>query len=55
MSVVEDGVMNTDNMSILGYTIDFGPMDGWNPMIHNGPQTQLISTEEDMPTGDSQR
>ena len=26
------GVMNTDNMSILGLTIDYGPFQFWTPM-----------------------
>jgi uncharacterized protein YdiU (UPF0061 family) len=36
------GVMNTDNMSILGLTIDYGPygwLEDYNPI---GPQIQQI-------------
>ena len=35
------GVMNTDNMSILGLTIDYGPfqfLDGFDPRPHLQPQ-----------------
>jgi hypothetical protein len=35
------GVMNTDNMSILGLTIDYGPY-GWKTTTPIGPQIQQI-------------
>ena len=36
------GVMNTDNMSIHGLTIDYGPSAGWKPTTHRGRRTPPI-------------
>ena len=42
------GVMNTDNMSILGLTIDYGPTAGWKTMTPTGrpipPMPRVIAT-----------
>ena len=40
------GVMNTDNMSILGLTIDYGPygwLEDYDPMWTQTPRTQRVA------------
>ncbi|UOQ77675.1 protein adenylyltransferase SelO family protein [Hymenobacter sp. 5516J-16] len=47
------GVMNTDNMSILGLTIDYGPTAGWSPTTPTGRPTPPILAGGATPSGSS--
>ena len=49
------GVMNTDNMSIIGLTIDYGLLDGLKTMTSHGLQTQPISRAGGIVTGNNQK
>ena len=49
------GVMNTDNMSIHGLTIDYGPMVGLRTMTQGGRQTRLMLAGEDTVTEHSRK